>query len=131
MPVHHAPRIVVDFDGVLHSYTSGWQGAETIADPPTEGAQQFVTALLDDGWEVWVCSTRAETPAGVDAIVDWLGDHGFELADDNGTDRGISEVCHGKPPALVYLDDRALRFEGPPWPTLEQLRSAAQPWNKS
>lgn len=125
------PRIVIDFDGVLHSYASGWQGADVIPDPPTDGAVEFVSRLLDDGWEIVVCSTRAEKPGGVRAIVDWLDRYGFELADENGTDRGISGVTHGKPPALVYLDDRALRFEGPPWPTESQLVCAATPWNKS
>lgn len=125
----YRPRIVIDFDGVLHSYASGWQGADVIPDQPTEGAQAFVTAMLDAGWEVWVCSTRAETPPGAEAIVDWLAHYGFELADENGTDRGISNVCHGKPPALVYLDDRAMRFDGA-WPSLPQVEDAGIPWTK-
>lgn len=116
--------IALDFDGVLHSYTSGWQGATVIPDPPTEGAVEFVERLLEDGWEVVVCSTRAETPTGRACIVMWLQENGFPVEDG-----GIREVCHGKPPALVYLDDRALRFDGV-WPEPAALEVASRPWNK-
>jgi hypothetical protein len=31
------PILCLDFDGVLHSYTSGWKGAAVIPDPPVPG----------------------------------------------------------------------------------------------
>lgn len=115
-----SPRIVVDFDGVLHSYIAGWKGADVIPDEPTPGAQAFVRTMLDAGWDVVIVSTRAREPDGRRAIVTWLAAHDFPALD----------VQHEKPPALVYLDDRAMRFDGE-WPTVAQVDVAAKPWNRA
>lgn len=127
----HTPRIVLDFDGVLNSYRSGWISAAEIPDPPTAGAQQFVADLLDDGWEIVIQSTRAATPQGANAISEWLILHGFPLPGGPLTadPRGAYVITAEKLPALVYLDDRALRFNGPgTWPTREILETACVPW---
>jgi hypothetical protein len=34
-----------------------------------------------------------------------------------------------KPRAIIYLDDRAIRFEGT-YPTIEQIRDLEVPWNQ-
>ncbi len=115
-----SPRIVVDFDGVLHSYSSGWVDAETIPDLPTPGAQEWVDAMLTAGWDVVVVSTRAATDKGRRAIEEWLLANEFAV--------GL-RVQRDKPPALVYLDDRALRFDGS-WPSLDDVEAAGVPWTK-
>lgn len=32
--------VVFDFDGVIHSYTSGWKGETIIPDPPVPGIKE-------------------------------------------------------------------------------------------
>ena len=39
--------LAIDFDGVLHSYTSGWKGARSIPDPPVYGSLDWLTDFLD------------------------------------------------------------------------------------
>ena len=34
--------LCLDFDGVIHSFTSGWRGAGIIPDPPVPGALDFI-----------------------------------------------------------------------------------------
>lgn len=115
--------VVLDFDGVLNSYASGWTGSATdLPDDPTPGAQAFVEDLFEQGYDVVVASTRCHTERGRDEVARWLHYHGFapEL-----------RVVAGKPPGLVYVDDRALRFEGPGrWPSMDEIAQAAIPWGK-
>lgn len=111
----------IDFDGVLHSYTSGWMGETLIPDAPTEGAQDFVARVIRLGFTPIVASTRAKTPIAREAMAIWLGREGFPEV----------QIAEGKPPASFYLDDRGLRFEGPgKWPTDEEILAACVPWNK-
>jgi hypothetical protein len=92
---------VFDFDGVIHSYTSGWKGATVIPDPPVPGIGAAIAEIRKD-YKVVVVSTRSETDEGREAIAEWL-DHWDIFVD------GISAT---KPPAVVYVDDRAIQFDG-------------------
>lgn len=93
--------ICLDFDGVLNSYRSGWQGAENIPDPPIHGTREAV-ARLRQQYLVVIHSTRCRTPEGRTAIENWLQRHDIQ----------VDEVCEHKPPAHVYVDDRAVPFRG-------------------
>jgi hypothetical protein len=97
----HPRTICLDFDGVLHSYRSGWRGTESIPDPPIHGTREAV-ARLRQQYRVVVYSARCRTSAGRLAVENWLRTHDIE----------VDEVCDYKPPALVYVDDRAIRFHG-------------------
>ena len=47
------PILCMDFDGVIHSYESGWRGATIIPDVPVEGALEFLKAAIEPGDRDW------------------------------------------------------------------------------
>lgn len=118
--------LCVDLDGVIHSYTSGWRedwmtDPIKLLDPPVEGAINWLMQIRRD-FEVVILTTRGSRVGSASAIMRWLRHHGYEGDDLLITDR--------KPPALVYLDDRAMRFEGPgSFPSAGDILRA-KPWFK-
>lgn len=124
------PILCLDFDGVIHSYTSGWKGADVIPDPPVEGAIVFMLGALRH-FDVVIFSSRSNQRGGIAAMKRWLREHAGELAWYETPDgAGLEDVrfVTEKPPALVTIDDRAITFTGV-WPSMESLK-AFQPWNK-
>lgn len=115
--------ILVDFDGVLHSYKSGWQGPDVINDPPVEGAIEFLKTVIDFGYNVCIYSSRSSQVGGIIAMQGWLTLHGLKL----GYREKLSFPIE-KPPAHLTIDDRAICFEGQ-WPTVELIDDFV-PWNK-
>lgn len=116
--------IAIDFDGVVHSYTSKWTGATSISDPPVEGAFNFIRDLLDAGLQVAIFSTRNVEPGAIDSMKAWLFQYGLDqiLVDK-------IQFPTSKPTlASVFIDDRAYLFEGS-FPSVEYLKSF-KPWNK-
>lgn len=118
-------NICVDFDGVLHSYTSGWKGEEVVADPPTPGAMAWLTELQrDEDLKVLIYSSRSKAPAGVVAMRGWLREHGAPF----GLDVDKLEFPTEKPAAFLTIDDRAICFQGT-FPTLGAIHDF-KPWNQ-
>lgn len=121
--------IAVDFDGVIHSYKSGWQGRSKIPDPPVEGAIEWLWQLVQC-YNVAIVSSRASTFWSRWAMRRWLRRHSGNLYYETPGGVGIESVriTNRKVPAIVYLDDRALRFEGtfPQIADLERLRKTWQ-----
>lgn len=111
--------VVFDFDGVIHSYTSGWQGATNIPDPPVDGIREAIQEIRDAGYEVIVVSTRCNTFEGEEAIRMYL----------RGQNIVVDEIMAHKPPAIVYIDDRAICFDGNSKHLLHKIKNF-RPWNK-
>ena len=109
--------VVFDFDGVIHSYTSGWQGEDIIPDPPVCGIKEAITDIREEGYEVVVVSVRCATYGGMIAIKEYLRDNGII----------VDKILREKPPALVYIDDRAICFDGNPDELLNKI-NLFKPW---
>jgi hypothetical protein len=132
------PILCLDFDGVCHSYTSGWKGADVIPDAPVEGVFEFLTAALDD-FEVNIFSSRSGQQGGIAAMQTWFYEHAIQWYERNGYTGanpanpatvllGMLRFPTEKPPAFIGIDDRVLTFTGQ-WPTVEAMKTF-QPWNK-
>jgi hypothetical protein len=116
------PILCIDFDGVLHSYKSGWQGPTTISDPPVEGAISWLADLVRDGYfSIAIYSSRSRYEGGIAAMKKWLFDNGFYAI-------GLLTFPTEKPPAFLQIDDRAICFEGT-FPSIEEMK-VFKPWNK-
>lgn len=132
------PIICVDFDGVIHSYTSGWQGVSVISDPPVKGAIEWLIDHLPvpdalggcmapkyEGPIVQIYSSRSKSWFGRRAMRKWLIANGLprEYIDD-----GLLKFPAKKPAAFLTIDDRAICFTGE-FPSTSEMMSF-KPWNK-
>lgn len=126
-PKNERYTVAVDFDGVIHAYTTPWINAHTIPDPPIPGAIEWLAATL---WslDVVIFSTRCKTWRGRRAVRAWLYKHAGNLWYPSPDSDGIEDVklSYEKPPALMYIDDRAFRFEGK-FPSVQAIHNA-KPW---
>lgn len=143
------PILCIDFDGVIHSYKSGWKGAANIPDPPVPGAIDALLSYLDAGFDVAIYSSRSKNPFGRWAMKRWLA-HNIAKHWEGGGRSKIYDAeveCWGdatgiyrrfswpwfKPAALMTIDDRALTFNGD-WSHPDYAPGAIRafrPWNKS
>ena len=123
----YKPILCLDFDGVLHSYSSGWKGADVIPDPPVEGALEFIKEATEH-FNVQIFSSRSHQKGGVQAMKDYLCEHAQQKYATLPYWLDLIIWPTEKPAAFVTLDDRALTFTGE-WPSIEDLL-AFEPWNK-
>lgn len=138
--VKRKPILCLDFDGVIHSYSSGWQDADIIPDPPVPGSIQFMIEAVNY-FDVHILSSRSHQEGGVAAMQQWLIKSFASAMNCDMSDEAmrihVARFCmetikwpKEKPPASVTIDDRALTFTGNwhnfPMRTLLEF----QPWNK-
>lgn len=123
------PILCLDFDGVIHSYVSGWQGADVIPDAAVPGAVEFLDRAVTE-FTVAIYSSRSGQPNGICAMQFWLKLNLYRAVDQARADEifALVEWPTEKPPALVTIDDRAITFTGQ-WPSIATLKSF-KPWSK-
>ena len=128
--------VVLDFDGVVHSYVTKnrpWNPL-FIPDPPMSGAFQAITDYQNQGLDVVLASARwtpeNNTEGSWDAAQQamraaqaWFLDHGFP---EHRLRRIRFWMDPGKPTGLLYIDDRGMRFEGT-FPTPKEV-CTFKPW---
>lgn len=128
------PILCLDFDGVIHGYTTGWTGPGNIPDPPVPGAIEWIRSLLgcpeNEGigdrykdFKIAIYSSRSRYWFGRWAMKNWLTKHGLTRYEIE-----LIDFPTQKPPAFLQIDDRAICFTGI-FPTAEEMK-AFKPWNK-
>ena len=132
-------RILIDFDGVIHSYKSGWKGARNIPDEPVPGAIAWLYDLAaQDDLEVCIYSARSGKWGGRRAMKKWVWKWAckhFGLPDD-GDDLDHSLPAFAPPlfmmeklkfprkkgAAWVTIDDRCIPYKGGDHPKIYEIK---------
>lgn len=143
------PILCLDFDGVVHSYWSGWCGPRCIPDEPVEGAFDFIDEAMNF-YTVAIHSARSRYRFGRRAMKKWMHRElhaywrrcrphwlvrrmNFIVTRDN-IDRAIWDFINEikwplyKPPAHLTIDDRAMTFTGK-FPSMGEIYGF-RPWNR-
>ena len=99
----YKPTLSIDFDGVIHKYSKGWQDGE-IYDDPIEGAFEKLLRLYLDGFKIVISTARTE----LEPVRAWWNKW-YRTKFPNSEMFPI-EITNTKPIAVAYIDDRAVKF---------------------
>ena len=119
------PILCLDFDGVIHTYISGWKGVDIVPDPPVPGAFEWIEKAMQH-FEIHIYSSRSSDTLGRVAIAEYIKEHvPLHIA---------NQLIIGwqKPRAFLTIDDRCVRFDGN-WSSPElnpEVLLRFKPWNK-
>ena len=103
--------VCVDFDGVLNNY-HGYDGDNL--GTPREGVKEFLEQLSLE-YDIVIFSARRYSK-----IIKWLTD--YDLI------KYVSNVTSYKVPAVAYIDDRGINFDGDYTNALRQLKMFRPYW---
>ena len=132
----YKPIICVDFDGVIHSYSKGWQDG-TIYDSMVPGFLEWAIKA-SASFQICIFSSRSLNPDKLKEMQTWLKRQiGSHFVHPEVSDAEIENIFNlfyfvsHKPAAFVTIDDRAITFKGD-WeaPELQPYAiSQFKPWN--
>ena len=104
--------IALDFDGVLNNYT-GWKGEKCLY-TPLPGLEDFLSTLNEE-YDVVIFTCR-----DIRKVYTWLEKYDLR--------KYVKVVTETKPKAMIYIDDRALKFEGNYIETLNKINKFKTWW---
>lgn len=113
--------ICIDIDGTLVHYEE-WKGEEHFGGI-IEGAASATHKLHENGWYIIIFSTRANK----ELISRFLEDNKIEFDTINENPNQPENAKDGKPYADIYIDDRAICFNGDWEQTLKEVEKF-KPW---
>jgi len=106
-------KILIDLDGVLNNYT---KFDEDVIPEIKQGAKEFIENLFNlDVYDLILFTTRNKILA-----VKWLIN--------NDLDKYFKDVTNVKIPAHLYIDDRAIKFNGDYDKTLDEIKDFNVYW---
>ena len=108
--------ICIDFDGVIHRHSKGWQDG-TVYDLAVDGALDSIRALQDRGYAVVVSTARKE----LIPVANWMRGQGYierKITVDSHQHKDVPFwnstttvlITNRKIPAIAYIDDRGITF---------------------
>ena len=103
--------ICVDFDGVLNEYDGYEEG--DLGEPLT-GSKEFIKELRRK-YKVVILTSRSK-----EQVIHWLSNNGFPSM----------KVTNRKVPAVAYIDDRAIQFNGSYKKVISRLKYFKPCWAK-
>ena len=103
--------ICVDFDGVLNEYDGYEEG--DLGEPLT-GSKEFIKELRKK-YKVVILTSRPK-----EQVICWLNNNGFPSM----------KVTNRKVPAVAYIDDRAIQFNGNYKKVISRLKNFKPYWAK-
>jgi hypothetical protein len=107
--------VALDFNGVLDEYIGFPKDGIGTEYPPRHNVEAFLIALHRMNYKVVIF-----TVINTEAVWDWLRKYDLHMH--------IDEVTNSKPPAMAYIDDRAINFNGNYQDALNALKDFKAHW---
>lgn len=111
MKKDYKKTLLFDFDGVIHSYVSGWQGVGIANDPPVIGINYCIDQLKEE-YLIYIYSSRCCEPVGVKCIEDYMNKYKIYY----------DKITNIKPPAYLTIDDRCICFDGDTFSLIDKIK---------